>query len=124
MFSGALSALAESDVADVSRGPYTIELRRDPNGFCYRIVLPSGVDSTGCFDEPTLRSGFAYGAYRDHDWPLTIIGVVPDDVAGVEIAGESVGVVDNVWTYEATDGDDLAFTVVGQDGERVVLGEA
>ena len=46
---------------------------------------------------------------RDGDGPVEIVGIVPDDVATIEIAGTTINVTDNVWHYTGHVGDDLTF---------------
>jgi hypothetical protein len=84
---------------------------------CFTVKLP-GSSSESCLDAATLRTGLGHGAWQDHDGPVEVIGVVPDDVAYVEIAGETIKVQNNVWHYQGTGGDDLSFTVYSADGQR------
>lgn len=72
--------------------------------------------STGCLDTRLLSTGLAYGAFQDGDGPVEMIGIVPDDVATIEIAGTIIPVTNNVWHYTGHAGDDLTFTVVSADG--------
>ncbi|HEY7629045.1 MAG TPA: hypothetical protein VH761_18390, partial [Ilumatobacteraceae bacterium] len=60
--------------------------------------------------------GLAYGAFQDGAGPIEVIGIVPDDVATVKIAGHTIDVTNNVWHYTASPGDDLRFTVSSTDG--------
>jgi hypothetical protein len=122
-FSLTVSA-AEAGGSDASRADFTIRLLALGSRTCYEAFLPSGTRSTACFHAETVRTGFAYAAYQDHGGPITIIGVVPDDVTSIEIAGTSITPANNVWTYVAATGDDLAFTVVGSDGQRATLGQS
>jgi hypothetical protein len=63
-----------------------------------------------------VSTGLAYGAFRDGDGPVEIVGIVPDDVETVEIAGTVIRVTNNVWHYTGHASDDLTFKVVSTDG--------
>ena len=71
--------------------------------------------STGCLDTNLLRTGLAFGAFRDADGPIEIVGIVPDDVATIQIAGTEITPSNNVWHYTGHTGDDLTFTVLSAD---------
>ena len=65
-----------------------------------------------------LKTGLGYGAFQTRDGPIEIVGIVPDDVASVEIGGTVISVKHNVWHYTGQPGDDLSFTVRSADGTR------
>ncbi len=68
----------------------------DPPGVCYVIKLDSGTAS-GCVGRSLLATGLAYGAFRNADGPIEIVGIVPDEVTEIEIGGATVVPVNNVW---------------------------
>lgn len=86
-----------------------------PGETCFQIAFHD-YSSVGCLDARLLSTGLAYGAFRDGDGLVEIVGIVPDDVATIEIAGTTIKVTDNVWHYTAHAGDDLTFKVVSDDG--------
>ncbi|MBK5331201.1 MAG: hypothetical protein JJD93_04475 [Ilumatobacteraceae bacterium] len=87
----------------------------DPRVTCFRISL-ADASSEGCLDQFLLTTGLAYGAFERADGPIEVVGIVPDDVASVEIAGRVIPVQHNVWHYTGEAGDDLSFTVRSANG--------
>ena len=63
-------------------------------------------------------TGLAYAAFQDGNGPIELIGIIPDDVATVDIAGVVIPVRTNVWHFTAAAGADLAFSVRSNDGTR------
>jgi hypothetical protein len=86
-----------------------------PDQTCFVIRL-TDLGSSGCVDSTLLKTGLAYGAYEAKDGPIEVVGIVPDDVASVEIVGRVISVKNNVWHYTGQPGDDLSFTVRSADG--------
>lgn len=64
-----------------------------------------------------LQSGLAYAAYQDRSGSIDVIGVVPDNVTEVEIAGTVLPVTNNVWHFTSTTGQSLDFAVRTADGK-------
>ena len=84
---------------------------------CFRISL-ADASAEGCLDRFLLTTGLAYDAFERADGPIEVVGIVPDDVASVEIAGRFIPVQHNVWYYTGKAGDDLSFTVRSADGSQ------
>ncbi len=87
----------------------------DPQGVCYLINMP-GATADGCAGHDLLATGLAYGAFKDGDGPIEIVGIVPDEVTAVEIDGTTVTPSNNVWRYTATTETALKITVRSADG--------
>jgi len=64
-----------------------------------------------------LQSGLAYAAYQDRSGSIDVVGIVPDDVIEVEIAGTVLSVTNNVWHYTSTTDQTLDFAVRSADGK-------
>lgn len=64
-----------------------------------------------------LQSGLAYATYQDRSGSIDIVGIVPDDVIEVEIAGTVLSVTNNVWHYTSTTNQTLDFAVRSADGK-------
>jgi hypothetical protein len=64
-----------------------------------------------------IQSGLAYAAYQDRSGAIDIVGIVPDDVTEVEIAGTVVPVANNVWHYASTTNQPLDFVVRSAEGK-------
>ena len=45
----------------------------DPQGVCYLINVP-GATADGCAGHDLLATGLAYGAFKDGDGPIEIVG--------------------------------------------------
>ena len=84
---------------------------------CFEITF-SAFSSTGCLDTTLLSTGLAYAAFQDGTGPIELVGIVPDDVATVDIAGVIIPVRTNVWHFTAPAGTDLNFTVRSADQTR------
>lgn len=82
---------------------------------CFDISFAS-FSSSGCLDTNLLSTGLAYAAFQAGDGPIELVGIVPDDVATVDIAGTVIPVSNNVWHFTAPAGADLSFTVRSADG--------
>ena len=93
----------------------TLSAGATPGDTCFHIDFHD-YTSVGCLDTNLLSTGLAYGAFRDGEGPVEIVGIVPDDVETVEIAGTVIDVTNNVWHYTGHAGDDLTFKVVSSDG--------
>lgn len=87
----------------------------DQPGVCFVIEIP-GATADGCVGRALLATGLAYGAFQDGDGPIELVGIVPDEVVAVEIGGQVVTPVNNVWHYTATSGSPLTITVRAADG--------
>lgn len=74
-----------------------------PPGVCFVIELDSATAS-GCVGRTLLATGVAYGAFRDGDGPIEIVGIVPDEVTEIEIDGTIVVPVGNVWRHTTDSG--------------------
>lgn len=119
VFGGSVSAAApagEGPLAATDNRPVQLGDRGGTN--CYQIVLPEATVD-GCLDQLLLESGLAYGVFTDDAGSVEVIGIVPDDVATVQIDGATLPVVANVWRYQAPPGVDLNFVVRSADGSRV-----
>ncbi len=81
---------------------------------CFEITF-AAFSSAGCVDTTLLSTGLAYAAFQDRTGPIELVGIVPDDVATVEIAGVIIPVRTNVWHFTAPAGADLNFTVRSAD---------
>lgn len=69
----------------------------------------------------TLQTGLVYGAFQSgSDDAIDVIGVVPDDVVAVTVAGSVVPIQNNVWHYVARVGESLSIEVSGVDDRQVV----
>ena len=84
---------------------------------CFDISFAT-FKSSGCLDTNLLATGLAYAAFQDGDGPIEIVGIVPDDVATVDIAGALIHASNNVWHFTASAGSDLTFTIRSSDGAR------
>ncbi len=84
---------------------------------CFEITF-AAFSSGGCLDTTLLSTGLAYAAFQDGNRPIEILGIVPDDVATIDIAGVIIPVHQNVWHYTALPGADLNFTVRSPDESR------
>lgn len=73
----------------------------DDPGVCFVIELP-GANVDGCIGANLLAIGLAYGAFQDGDGPLTIIGIVPDNVTSIQIDGTTITPENNTWHHTAT----------------------
>ena len=82
---------------------------------CFDISFAT-FSSSGCLDTNLLSTGLAYAAFQDDDGPIEIVGIVPDDVSTVDIAGAVIPVSNNVWHFTAPAGAVLSFTVRSADG--------
>lgn len=87
----------------------------DLPGVCFLIDLP-GATADGCTGHDLLATGLAYGAFKDGDGPIEIVGIVPDEVTEIEIDGTTVTPDNNVWHYTATTGTALRITARSADG--------
>lgn len=87
---------AEGGVVVQLQPPLPTDDTVDPPGVCYVIELDSG-RASGCVGRSLLATGLAYGAFRDGDGPIEIVGIVPDEVTEIQIDGTTVEPVNNVW---------------------------
>jgi hypothetical protein len=97
-----------ADIADPER-------RVDMSDVCFTIELP-GATAEGCVGRSLLATGLTYGAFQDGDGPIEIVGIVPDEVATIEIAGTTLTPINNIWHYTATEGTPTTITVRSADG--------
>ena len=116
------AATEQSSTVTFSDDVITVTLTRaekadgvDLPGACYLINLP-GATADGCAGHDLLATGLAYGAFKDGDGPIEIVGIVPDEVTEVDIGGITVTPTNNVWHYTATTGTALKITVRSVDG--------
>lgn len=114
VFSNRVSLLQDGQVT-TDLGPGEITIWNDPRGICYRAEFPD-LQTTGCVDDATLRSGFSYSASQGPLGVTYLFGLVPDEVSLIEISDETIPVRSNLWYYEPTEGQDLAFRAVTADG--------
>ena len=84
------------------------------------IQLP-GAEVQATVGQQILQSGFAYAAYQDRLGTIDVIGIVPDDVTSIDIAGRTVAVTNNVWHYAASPGEPLDFVARSDDGTAAFL---
>lgn len=85
---------------------------------CIEIELESGTAS-GCASPRLLATGLAYGAFRDGDGPIEIIGIVPDEVTEIDINGTTVTPISNVWHFTLDEGGATPrITVRSADGRE------
>lgn len=121
-FQGALSATGST----VTTAGISVSLTGSNEEWerCYVIELPEAT-ARGCLDEWVFLDGLAYGAFRAGDGPIEIVGIVPDDVATVEIGGTTIQVENNVWHYTDLTAARPSFTVYSADRTRSAsIGEA
>jgi hypothetical protein len=83
---------------------------------CFTIVLDTST-ATGCFTRGDISSGLLYGAFQDADGAITVVGIVPDDVATVAIAGQTITPKSNIW--RATVGPGTAFEILVQSADAL-----
>jgi hypothetical protein len=87
----------------------------DMPGVCITIELP-GATAEGCVGRSLLATGLAYGAFQDGDGSIEIVGIVPDEVTTIEIAGTTLTPTNNIWHYTATEATPTTITVRSADG--------
>jgi hypothetical protein len=78
--------------------PRSAEDGVDPPGVCFIIEL-DGATADGCVGRSLLATGLAYGAFRDGEGPIELLGIVPDEVTMIDINGTIVRPVGNVWHH-------------------------
>lgn len=115
---GATVSAAGSAVA-YSDGTVNVSLSagEGASSTCFEIAFAT-FSSSGCLAANLLSTGLAYGAFQDGDGPIELVGIVPDDVATLEVAGVVITVRNNVWHFTALTGTDLNFTVSSLDASR------
>jgi hypothetical protein len=74
----------------------------DVPGVCFVINVP-GATADGCVGRSLLATGLAYGAFQDGDGPIELVGIVPDDIASIEIDGTVLTPTNNIWHHTITD---------------------
>jgi hypothetical protein len=101
-----------------------VSLSRTPDKpeICFEIAIGDGT-STGCADDSLIRTGLAYSATQDHDGPIHVVGIVPDEIDAVLIDGKTIKVSNNVWHYAAPSGTNLSFVVRSVDGRTAAVGK-
>ncbi len=97
---------------ELANGSTTVTARRSGTDVCY-VATYVDHQSSGCFNDETLRSGFAVTASGGPmpNGPLDVIGIVPDEVTHVVIGGQRIDVEQNIWQYSASPEADLAYEV-------------
>ncbi|MFN6120999.1 MAG: hypothetical protein ACK5CE_15385 [Actinomycetes bacterium] len=106
VFDGAVSAssaFSDDAVSVQLRHIPTANGSADPPGVCFVIELESAT-ATGCVGLTLIATGVAYGAFRDGDGPIELVGIVPDEVTEIEIDGTIVVPVGNVWHHTIDSG--------------------
>ena len=87
----------------------------DPPGVCFVIEL-DGATASGCVGRTLLATGVAYGAFRDGDGPIELVGIVPDEVTEIEIDGTVVVPVGNIW-HHTLDSGSLSPKIVARSAD-------
>lgn len=64
----------------------------------------------------SFKSGLAYATYQDRTDTIDIVGIVPDEVTDVGIAGTTVPATSDVWHHVSTADQPLDFVVRSLDG--------
>lgn len=95
---------------EVDGGSIKILASKGDGSVCYVLEQPMSVEE-GCFNAEVIEAGVAFSAAQDYDGPVRIVGIVPDEVSEVEIAGRSVRVFSNVWSHVLPADSDASFTV-------------
>jgi hypothetical protein len=91
------TAVFEYEVTGTERTA-SVELSSvDATETCLSVSLTDGRADV-CFDSKTVSSGLSYGAFGEPDGTFVVVGVVPDEVDTVELAGRPVELTDNVWS--------------------------
>lgn len=75
--------------------------------------------SSGCLDYILVRTGLAFGAFRDGDGPIDLVGIVPDDVASVVVAGSVVEVRNNIWHITVPADTIVTLQISSADGSHI-----
>jgi hypothetical protein len=73
-----------------------------------------------CVSGQLLASGLAYGVFQSADGTIDVVGIVPDSVTVVQIAGVQITPHDNVWHLTTEHpAPTLDFAVSNADGTIV-----
>ncbi len=115
LFEVRMSGISDDGVPSFRDGVVSVTLSPSSDGGVCVVTQAATGTTEGCLPPDLLATGLAYGATRDHDGPVEIVGYVPDEVASVEIDGHTIKPIGNVWHYSGTAGDDLSFTVYNSD---------
>ena len=126
IFSSSVSAAQSAKAGSIALadGVVKVSLSRTPDKpeICFEIAIGDGT-STGCADDSLIRTGLAYSATQDHDGPIHVVGIVPDEIDAVLIDGKTIKVSNNVWHYAAPSGTNLSFVVRSVDGRTAAVGK-
>ncbi len=87
----------------------------DMPGVCFVINVP-GATADGCVGRSLLATGLAYGAFKDGDGPIELVGIVPDEVSSIEIDGTVLTPTNNIWHHSITDSSAPRITVRSTSG--------
>lgn len=107
----------QNEVVAVTITPAEVGDFVDTPGVCFSIVL-EGATARGCVGNQLLATGLAYGAFRDGDRPIELIGIVPDEVTTIEVGGVTVVPTNNVWHHTLADGPAPRITARFEDGHN------
>ena len=122
VFSDKVSGLGLRPITVEDRGLVAAFRVADATGSICAEITIGDLRSSPCFDPELVRTGLAFGAFRGPDGVTHVLGVVPDEVTTIRIAGIDVIPLDNFWHYIARDGDDLSFVVESSTGAVAKLG--
>lgn len=90
----------------------------DSANICFVIEIPDNANFSGCDEIATITTGLAYVELGDgHSGVVDIIGIVPDDVTEISVAGQVVKPSNNVWHLRMDSSDPKLEIVVSGDGD-------
>lgn len=117
VFSGGVAAsdVNAAPAMEDDRLTATLTPGDEPNDVCVEFVLPFETHSA-CVALADIQTGLLFITSTAHGGPIDVIGIVSDDVVQVEIAEQTIPVVNNVWHFVGDAGDDLSFVVSSADG--------
>jgi hypothetical protein len=104
VFAGVVSSATNATVrfADstgsisLTPAPESADLGVDQPGVCFVIELETAT-ANGCVGRGLLATGLAYGAFRDGNGAIELVGIVPDEVTTIDIGGTLITPVGNIW---------------------------
>jgi hypothetical protein len=116
-FTGDLTVVRDQPTVLTGSNGETISIRRAGAQVCQDIRAQAYRSST-CYDDITIRTGLAYSMVQVGDRAY-FSGLVPDDVATVEIGGSTLRPENNVWQYTASADAALSLRIASADGDHV-----
>jgi len=128
VFSGSVSSTATFDNGTVhvtlrdagSTGdPIPEAATVDQPGVCFTIDIGPDTQAEGCVGHGLLATGLAYGAFKNGDGPIELIGIVPDDITEVDIDGTVITPTNNIWHHTSIASTPPTITVSSPNGESV-----